>query len=331
MNGALTSVDVGTLDLERLASVLDGDGHREVEDGVARGHALLDGRSVWNVNSTARGGGVAEMLTTLLAYAQGVGVDARWLVVGGDDPFFRVTKRIHNRLHGAEGDGGPLGDGEREAYEAPLRRAGAALRETVGERDVVILHDPQTAGLIPVCRKAGVPVIWRCHVGMDTPNDLAREAWAFLRPYVSEADAYVFSREAFAWEDLDRDRLVVIAPSIDALAPKNQDLGEAATDAILHAAGLRDGAAPSGAPSFHRLDGAEARVERRATILEEQSLGAADRFVLQVSRWDRLKYPLGVIEGFAEHVAPCTDAHLVYAGPDVTAIADDPEGHAVLE
>src|SRR4051795_11180905 len=86
----------------------------------ALGRSELAGRRVWNVNSTARGGGVAEMLVTLLAYARGAGVDARWMVVGSETPFFRLTKRIHNRLHGAAGDGGPLGAAERAQYEAAL-------------------------------------------------------------------------------------------------------------------------------------------------------------------------------------------------------------------
>jgi trehalose synthase len=328
---ALTAVDVGRLDLARLAAVLDDEAREDVEQGAERGNELLEGRTVWNINSTAKGGGVAEMLITLLAYAQGVGVDTRWLVIGGDDPFFRVTKRIHNRLHGAEGDGHPLGEDEHQDYTGPLERAGEALRETVSPNDVVILHDPQTAGLIPVCKDLGVPVIWRCHVGLDTPNDLARDAWRFLEPYVSLADAYVFSREAFAWEDLERDKLVVIAPSIDALAPKNQDLEDATTHAILHAAGLRDGQRPEAPPRFKRFDGSDAEVQRKATVLEEATLGEHDRFVLQVSRWDRLKDPLGVIKGFAEHVAPHCDVHLVYAGPDVTAVTDDPEGQEVLD
>jgi trehalose synthase len=327
----LEPVDIGTLSLERLAGVLAEPDRDGVLEAAGRAREIFDGRRIWNLNSTARGGGVAEMLQTLLAYAQGVGVDARWLVIGGDAPFFAVTKRIHNRLHGAEGDGGPLGDEERAAYEAPLEGAGKALRETLGERDAVILHDPQTAGLIPYIRDAGVPIVWRCHVGIDTPNELAREAWAFLKPYVEQADAYVFSREAFVWEDLDPDKRVIIAPSIDALAPKNQDMSDPVAQAILHAAGLVDGAKPGAEPVFERFDGSTGRVERRATMVEDRPLGLGERYVVQVSRWDRLKDPIGVIDGFAEHVVSASDAHLVLAGPDVKAVSDDPEGAEVFE
>jgi trehalose synthase len=271
------------------------------------------------------------MLAPLLGYSRGVGIDARWLVIGGDPGFFTVTKRIHNRLHGAAGDGGPLGDAERAAYEGSLALAAAELAERVRPTDAVVLHDPQTAGLIPALKAHGVPVIWRCHVGMDTPNAHAREAWAFLSPFVCQADAYVFSRPAFAWDDLERERLVIIAPSIDGLSPKNQVLPDGAVEAILAAAGLRerDGAA-SAPPVFARLDGSEGVVRREAVVDRERPLRPGERFVLQVSRWDRLKDPLGVIAGFVEHVPADSGAHLVYAGPAVEAVSDDPEGAEVL-
>ena len=95
----LTDVEVGTLDVERLIELLDEPEAEQMRVTASRAREALAGRSVWNVNSTARGGGVAEMLITLLAYARGADVDARWLVIEGDDEFFRVTKRIHNRLH----------------------------------------------------------------------------------------------------------------------------------------------------------------------------------------------------------------------------------------
>jgi trehalose synthase len=192
-----------------------------------------------------------------------------------------------------------------------------------------VLHDPQTAGLVPTFRAKGVPVIWRCHVGLDLPNDLSRRAWNFLLPYVQQADAYVFSREAFVWEGLDESKLAVIAPSIDAFSPKNEELSPESVRAILHAAGIVPGDG-EGHPTFTRQDGSPGRVDRTAQIFEESRLRGDDRVVLQVSRWDRLKDPLGVIRGFADHVAPETDAHLIYAGPAVEAVADDPEGAQVL-
>ena len=326
----LTEVDTGSLDLERLAALLGDQEAARVRQGMTRGREALAGRKVVNVNSTARGGGVAEMLLPLIAYARGIGIDARWFVIEGDAGFFRVTKRIHNRLHGSAGDGGELGEAERGAYEGTLRRNCDDLLARLGPRDIVILHDPQTAGLVPVLADAGNVVIWRCHVGIDDPNDLARSAWRFLEPYVGRADRVVFSREQFAWDVVEPERRAIIAPSIDALGPKNQDLSGATSEAILLTAGLRAGDAPGSAPEFVRLDGTRARVDARARIDEDAPLGESDPYVLQVSRWDRLKDPLGVIDGFAEHVAPSTDAHLIYAGPDVSAVSDDPEGVEVL-
>ena len=327
----LTEVDTGSLDLERLARLLGEADAEVVRRAAVRGREALAGRQVINVNSTARGGGVAEMLLPLIAYARGVGIDAHWLVIEGDPDFFHVTKRIHNRLHGVEGDGGPLGEDERACYERTLARNSDELRERTRPGDVVILHDPQTAGLVPALTDAGVVVIWRCHVGVDRPNDLARSAWNFLAPYVERAGRIVFSREQFAWDVVDADRRAIIAPSIDALAPKNQDLPEETTKSILHVAALRDGGPTGADPVFTRMDGSAGRVTSRARVDEDSPLGADDTYVLQVSRWDALKDPLGVIDGFAEHVAPVTGAHLVYAGPDVAAVSDDPEGADVLE
>jgi trehalose synthase len=127
-------------------------------------------------------------------------------------------------------------------------------------------------------------VVWRCHVGIDTPNDHAREAWRFLRGYLTDADAWIFSREQFVWEDLDPGRVHVIAPTIDAFSPKNQDLDDDTVAAILAAAGLIDAPAPDPAPSFERQDGARGRVERRASLVEAQRLRPGERYVLQVSR-----------------------------------------------
>ena len=327
---ALQSVSVGRLPIERFETVLAPDRYDLVRAAVERARADLGGRVVWNVNSTSRGGGVAEMLISLLAYARGAGVDARWMVIAGNDPFFALTKRIHNNLHGAIGDGGDLGDAEREIYERALEPNITEFSRIVEPRDVVIVHDPQPAGLIPRLKELGVPVIWRCHVGTDTPGALSKRAWTFLTPYVEQADAYVFSREAFAWEGLDRARTELIAPVIDAFSPKNQALGDDTVGAILHAAGLHEDSVTA-APTFAREDGTPSRVDRHAEVSEGRPLRADDPVVLQVSRWDRLKDPLGVMRGFVEHVAPATDAHLVYAGPAVEAVADDPEGAGVLE
>jgi trehalose synthase len=328
----LTQVAVKRLEPERFESVLPPDRYERFGVLLEQARALFEGRVVWNINSTAKGGGVAEMLRSLLAYARGAGVDARWLVIEGNPDFFRVTKRIHNRLHGSPGDGGGLDDDERAIYEQTLAGHADELKELVNPEDVVILHDPQTAGLSEVINGKHPLIVWRCHVGLDLPNDLAREAWRFLVPYVSAADAYIFSRKAYTWEGLDPDKTVIIPPSIDAFSPKNQDLDADTVRAILHATRIVKEAHDDAPSTFAREDGSPGRVDRRTVMYEGGALpppGAP--LVVQVSRWDRLKDPLGVMEGFARYVAPSTDAHLVLAGPAVEAVADDPEGMEVIE
>ncbi|HEX9234816.1 MAG TPA: glycosyltransferase, partial [Actinomycetota bacterium] len=163
------------------------------------------------------------------------------------------------------------------------------------------------------------------------PNDLARRAWDFLRPYVRPADVYVFSRDAYVWEGLDRDRAVTIPPSIDAFSPKNQELDPEQVRSILVTAGLFTDSRSTGRPSFIHQDGSTGLVRRGADLSAGAPAPAFDApTVVQVSRWDRLKDPLGVIRGFVDRVAPGSDTHLLLAGPSVQAVADDPEGAAVL-
>ncbi len=326
---ALSHVPVGALDLERFGSVLPPEDYERFVRVVQRGREVFDGRVVWNGNSTAQGGGVAEMLVSLLAYARGAGIDARWVVIGGDAEFFVLTKRIHNFLHGSPGDGGDLDEDARRVFGEVTERNAVEFRELVKPEDVVIIHDPQPAGLIPAIRDIGCPTLWRCHVGLDQPHPLARRAWEFLIPYVREADASVFSRTAFAWEGLKKE-VTIIPPSIDAFSPKNQELDRERMLAILTVAGLNEDGAAAPA-TFTRLDGSPGRVERPAQRWERRGLRSSDRVVVQVSRWDALKDPIGVMRGFAEHVAPVVpDVHLVYAGPAVESVTDDPEGGQVL-
>jgi trehalose synthase len=326
----LEMVEVPPHPPERFESVLEPEPFEKLADGIRAARELLGERTIWNVSSTAKGGGVVELLLPLIGYAKGAGVDARWAVIEGNPEFFKVTKRIHNFLHGFEGDGGALDDAARKVYEDALEPNARELVDLVAADDVVLLHDPQTAGLIGPLKRTGAKVIWRCHIGIDEPNDIARAGWDFLRVDVDQADAYVFSREGFVWEGLDDAKVAVIAPSIDAFNAKNQELEAAQVEAILAAAGIVDGG--DGEPTFARGDGSEARVTSQAQIFEDVRLTPADPVVLQVSRWDHLKDPAGVIRGFAEHgSAHETGAHLIYAGPAVDAVSDDPEGAQVLQ
>ena len=326
----LEDVAVTPLDPERLRSVLTPDALAAFEHTLTRGRELLESRTLWSVNSTAHGGGVAEMLRSLIGYTRGGGSDARWMVISGDGEFFRITKRLHNRLHGHEGDGGRLGDAERAAYEHTCAANAELLAERVRPEDVVLLHDPQTAGMIPRLLDTGAPVIWRVHVGIDPPNDLTRQAWRFLIPYVERANGYVFSHPDYFWAGLNPAKLTVIAPSIDAFSPKNHAMAFTSVTAVLRAAGLAGDHEHSSRAVFERLDGTVGRVESQAKLVEERQLRLDVPLLAQVSRWDRLKDPLGVLAAFAEHVSADEEPHLVLAGPDVTAVADDPEGQDVF-
>ena len=330
---AIEEVQTRVLRPERFEEVLDPDRYQEFVEAMEQARELFAGRKVWNINSTASGGGVAEMLHSLLAYAQGVGVDARWLVIGGNPDFFRITKRIHNFLHGSPGDGGDLGDAEREIYDKTLEENEKQLESIVSEGDVVIVHDPQPAGLVDDLMRLGASVIWRCHVGLDLPTDVARKAWHFLLPYVRDADSLVFSRKEFAWEGIDESKIEIIRPSIDAFSAKNQEIEGPNVSAILRTTKLISDGEGDGAPTYMRFDGSSAEVKREARYIDEGTPPSEhDPIVLQVSRWDRLKDPVGVIRGFAEHVASeAPDAHLIVAGPAVEAVADDPEGAEVVE
>lgn len=325
----VTHVDVGALRPERFEEILSEELYAKFGARIVEAQKTLAGRAVWNVNSTARGGGVAEMLGSLLAYARGAGVDARWTVIRGNADFFAVTKRIHNHLHGAPGDGGDLDTTERTVYEDALRPNAQELVDLVASNDIVLLHDPQTAGLAAPLKAAGATVIWRCHVGMDDPNDIAKKAWNFLLPYVEPADAYVFSRSDFSWQGLADDKVVIVPPSIDAFSPKNQQMGPDSVDAILAATKMVDAEVRT-APSFSRVDGTLGVVERATEMYGAPPPDGSVPLVVQVSRWDALKDPLGVMQGFMEHVSPSTKAHLILAGPAVEEVTDDPEGAQVL-
>lgn len=289
----------------------------------------LEGRTLWHVNSTSEGGGVAELLHQLLGYLIEGGIRCRWIVVEGDQDFFWVTKRLHNRLHGSEGDGGPLGEEEREMYMGVLRRELVPLLDLVSAGDIAILHDPQTAGLAGPLADTGLGVEWVCHVGVDTPTDVVRSAWAFLRPDIDQAHASVFSRRAYVWEGLDRRKVFVIPPCIDPVSPKNAELEASDVDAILGAAGVLTVPEPSEARV--EIDGVgSVHVHRDAERVEEGPVPADAALVAQVSRWDRLKGPVGVLQGFARHVRPSLGAHLLLVGPAMASVADDPEGAEVF-
>jgi len=283
------------------------------------------------VSSTAAGGGVAEMLRVLLPYVRGAGIDVRWLVIEGDAEFFAITKRLHNHLHGAEGDGGPLGEEEHRHYRAVLGQNAAQLAAAVHPGDVVLLHDPQPAGLAQTMQRRGARVLWRCHIGTDTQNARSEIGWDFLRRYLEPpaVDGYIFTRRSFAPSWLPDALVHEIPPSIDPFSPKNQELSSEETEAILTSVGLLSGCRR--VADYQRADGTRRRIDRGVDVVRTgPPPDAAVPLVVQVSRWDRLKDMTGVLRGFADFVVGDHDTQLVLAGPVVSAVADDPEGAQVL-
>jgi trehalose synthase len=327
----LHEVEVRPLPAERLEAFIGRDRSAAFSSVAGRARALLDGRAVLNVNSTATGGGVAELLETLLSYARGAGVDARWLVIKGDHRFFQITKRIHNCLYGTPGDGGPLGDSERRDYEDTMARHADDLSALVRAGDIVVLHDPQTAGLVPAVRRSGGRVIWRSHVGVDVPNEHSDLAWRFLRPYVEDVDGYVFSCARFAPPWVPGDRLTVIPPSIDPFSAKNVPIEpEVVVRTLQRVGALVDRGTVTGS-EFMRRDGTRSHVERPVDLVGTGPPPPPDApIVLQASRWDALKDFPGVITGFADRLVDAGDAHLLLAGPEPKGVADDPEAIGVL-
>jgi trehalose synthase len=328
----LQNVPVPSRPPAALQAVIGPERYKNFMDGAARFRDRLGGRTIWNVNSTAVGGGVAEMLAALLVYLKDLGVAAQWQVIGGDPDFFAITKRLHNELHGVLGPG-ELGDAEARHYAEVEAANAAELLDLAQPGDLALLHDPQTAGLAEPLIRAGLHVVWRCHVGVDWENDATRAGWAFLRPHLRAVQGLVFSRPAYVPSWVPADRAWIIPPSIDPFSAKNQELKPGAVGSILATIGVLDptAALPAQAPPGHfvRADGTTGEVVSPAEVVGDGRPGPDDALVVQISRWDRLKDMGGVMRGFAEHVAPGGPGFLALVGPSVANVADDPEGAVV--
>jgi len=322
------AVEVPRLAVSRLEPVIGAPRYAMLTRAAAQVRPVLAGHTVWNVNSTAVGGGVAEMLQVLVGYVQDLDIPIGWLVISGDAEFFAITKRLHNQIHGSR-SGASLGAAEAAHYTKMLAANGAELGTWVRPGDVVLLHDPQTAGLAVPLVQAGARVIWRCHIGVDWEDEVTRAAWGFLRPHLAAAEAYVFSRRSYVPSWVPADRVCIIPPSIDPFSPKNQPLAADTVQAILVKLGVLDGAAATAPATFARRDGDVGTVSRPAVIVGEGRPCPDDPVLVQVSRWDRLKDMAGVMRGFADHVAPGGAGYLMLVGPAVKDVSDDPEGAAI--
>jgi trehalose synthase len=328
MVALLRAVAVPRRPIAALEPVIGGERYARLTAGAARYLDRMAGRTVWNVNSTAVGGGVAEMLQALVGYVRDLDIPVRWMVIGGDPGFYAITKRLHNQLHGA-GDPEDLGAAEAEHYRQVLAANAEELLKLVRPGDIVLLHDPQTAGLTAPLARAGIFVVWRCHVGVDWQNDATRAAWKFLRPHLAAAHGFVFSRRSYVPSWVPEGLAWIIPPSIDPFSPKNQELDADTVRAILARIGVLDHASPLAPTRFVRGDGTVGEVTRQASVICDDLPGPADLVVVQISRWDRLKDMGGVMRGFADHVAPGGAGFLMLVGPAVAGVTDDPEGAAV--
>jgi trehalose synthase len=306
----------------------------------------LEGRTVWHVNSTAQGGGVAELLPPQITLLRDLGVDVRWLVMETDRPeFFALTKRIHNMIHGAMQQEFTAGD--RALYEGVSRANAEALLQYVRPDDVLLVHDPQPlgAGARVKRRHPSMRTIWRCHIGLEEDLPVTRAAWEFLRPYASVYDRAIFSVQDYIPRFL-ADCAAVIHPSLDPLSHKNRELSLHKLVGVLSDAGLTEPHWPLVAPPWpegaRRLQGDG--TWEPATMPEDIGL-LARPIITQVSRWDKLKGFEPVMEAFralklglisrpahdVRHRRRLELARLILAGPDPSSIQDDPEGLVVLK
>jgi len=242
----------------------------------------LAGRTVEMVNSTAVGGGVAEMLNRLVPLAEELGLKIRWEVMTGGEDFFEVTKGFHNALHGEPYHATPDHfDVYRSYTEQNMKRISL-------DAEFVILHDPQPAGMIQARQNGANHWIWRCHIDLSHPN---RSVWDFLEGYVSKYDGAIFSSPEFA-RQLHIPQYL-FHPAIDPLADKNRELE----------------------PEFIM------------EVLARYSIDPLRPILTQISRFDRLKDPVGVIRAY-RIVRRYFDCQLVLAGGSAS---DDPEGAEVLK
>lgn len=184
----------------------------------------LRGARILHLNSTAYGGGVAELLLSLVALEKDLGLDVEWRNLSGDPAFFGVTKHMHNALQGRSY---ALTEEARHTYVTANREAAKQVEKGY---DIVVVHDPQPAAVATFARPAAKRWIWRCHIDTSQPD---AGVWGFLKPFIEAYDAAVFTMAQFAPPDLSLKRVVFIAPAIDPLSSKNRDLpGDLAAETV---------------------------------------------------------------------------------------------------
>ena len=224
----LQSVDVG----ERALASYRGTAPEQTLDELATLAAELAGARVLHLNATPYGGGVSELLRSMVPLLNDLGVVADWKVIRGEERFFDITKSIHNGLQGGER---PLSGDERELYERTAAENAALLDE---DYDFVFVHDPQPAAMLAHRGTGPDRWVWRCHIDTSEPNP---GIWAYLREFLAHYDAAVFTMEEFAPPDMPVDRVEIVPPAIDPLSPKNRPLDDASVNEILAWIGIDPG------------------------------------------------------------------------------------------
>lgn len=256
---------------------------RDVIDDLHLLAERLKGKSITNINSTSVGGGVAEILTRMIPLLRDLGVDVGWDVIKGNERFFKISKDLHNAMHGVN-----LDIAEKEwDYFLEVNRQNAADMDLTS--DIIMIHDPQPIALVEKKKEIGNKWIWRCHIDITEPQMRAVD---LLRPYIEKYDSSVFSSPRFARSDIDIKK-ILIPPSIDPLSDKNKELPESTI----------------------------------SSIVEGFNIDMGRPIVTQISRFDKLKDPVGVVEVY-KRVKKHVDCQLVLAGGGAT---DDPEGLQVLK
>ncbi len=343
----VNSTDTTTLDEYSAHSHLAAAVHDlRQESADVRRH--INGRSILMINSTSRGGGVAEMLPKLVGILRELGIETRWAVMSSDDPaFFRLTKRLHNMIHGDGGSNFLLSADDRRLFESTAEANLEELKAIMFPDDMLVIHDPQPLALGALLKKhTSLPSIWRCHIGLDEQHPSKQMAWEFLRPYAQAYDHSIFSAAEYIPHYL-ADRASIIYPAIDPLSYKNRYFRAERVMSILYSAGL----AKPGLPALiHPFPEQAQRLQPDGTFgpaIFPDEIGFLYRpTITQVSRWDRLKGFHPLLEGFVRlkkdlngKANPFNEfqqhqleiLRLILVGPDPISIQDDPEGCEVLK
>ena len=304
----------------------------------------LQGCKIWMINSTATGGGVAEMLPSQIRIMRSLGVQIEWMTIeASDQSFFNLTKRIHNAIHGS-GDG-KFTDKDRAIFEEVNAQNTDRAVAAIKDGDLVVIHDPQPMPLAAmIAKKRKVKLVWRCHIGLEEQNDTTRGVWSFLSKYYDSYDHFVFSLPSYVPEEL-KEKTTIITPAIDPLSHKNRTLHTDKCIGILQQSGIMNGQQPL-------LYGHYEHQVRRVmpdgsfnTVNHNSDLDLIYRpVVTEISRWDRLKGFKELMDAFIimkreNEISPDKSSisyktikasRLILGGPDPAFVTDDPEGEEVL-